>query len=85
MPEDKNLQTFDSITKVVLIFALNKFQTHTAIVIRALPEACLIIIKIQTTIFKHSPMPFSIFPIQPFIVSFKFSIEVFSFNIIFTS
>lgn len=27
MPEDKNLQTFDSITKVVLIFALNKFQT----------------------------------------------------------
>lgn len=59
MPEDKNLQTFDSITKVVLIFTLNKFKTHTAIVIRALPEACLIIIKIQTTIFKHSPMPFS--------------------------
>lgn len=27
MPEDKNLQTFDSITKVVLIFALNKFHT----------------------------------------------------------
>lgn len=27
MPEDKNLQTFDSITKVVLIFTLNKFQT----------------------------------------------------------
>ena len=27
MPEDKNLQTFDSITKVVLIFAVNKFQT----------------------------------------------------------
>lgn len=24
MPEDKNLQTFDSITKVVLIFALNR-------------------------------------------------------------
>ena len=23
-PEDKNLQTFDSITKVVLIFALNR-------------------------------------------------------------
>lgn len=24
MPEDKNLQTFDSITKVVLIFALHR-------------------------------------------------------------
>ena len=46
MPEDKNLQTFDSITKVVLIFTLNKFKTHTAIMVRTLPETSLIIIKI---------------------------------------
>lgn len=62
MSENKNLQTFDSITKVVLIFTLNKFKTHTAIMVRTLPETSLIIIKIQTTIFKHSPIPFSIFP-----------------------
>ena len=64
MPEDKNLQTFDSITKVVLIFALNKFKTHTAIMVRTLPETSLIILLVHRTIFQYSPVPLTVLGIQ---------------------
>lgn len=44
----------------ILIFTLYQFETHSRVVIRALPEARLIIFLIHRTIFEDSPMPLTV-------------------------
>ena len=48
----------------ILIFTLYQFETHSSVVIRALPEASLIIFGIHRTIFQNSPVPLSVLQIQ---------------------
>ena len=48
----------------ILIFTLNQLEAHSRVVIRALPEARLIIFLIHRTIFEDSPMPLSVLLIQ---------------------
>ena len=48
----------------ILIFTLYQFETHSRVVIRALPEARLIIFLIHRTIFEDSPVPLSVLLIQ---------------------
>ena len=48
----------------ILIFTLYQFETHSRVVIRALPEARLIIFLIHRTIFEDSPVPLSVLQIQ---------------------
>lgn len=48
----------------ILIFTLYQFETHSRVMIRALPEARLIIFLIHRTIFEDSPVPLSVLQIQ---------------------
>src|SRR5574344_2202715 len=47
--------------KIISNRALDDFETHTAIVIRTLPESGFVIIQIQSTIFTTAPVPLAIF------------------------
>lgn len=44
----------------ILIITLNQLEAHSGVVIRALPEARLIIFLIHRTIFKDSPVPLTV-------------------------
>ena len=48
----------------ILIITLDQFEAHSGVVIRALPEASLIIFHIYLTIFEDSPVPLTVLQIQ---------------------
>ena len=48
----------------ILIITLDQFEAHSRVVIRALPEARLIIFLIHRTIFEDSPVPLTVLSIQ---------------------